>query len=67
MYLSIMKVVIDSRNIIEKYAEAIAFNRARLIDGYCQLHIRKRPWYLPAFLYRRIMKKLIVLNFFREI
>ena len=47
--------------IIEKYAYAMANKQCEIIDGYCKLYIKKKPKYLPEFVYKYILKKVVVL------
>lgn len=61
-----MKALMETDDILGKHADAIAFARAKLIDGYCQIYIKKKPWFVPKFLYRWIIKKTVVLAFFKE-
>ncbi len=61
-----MKVIMESNRILEEHAEMIAFARAKLIDGYVQLYLRKRPVWLPKSLYKLFLSKILVLAFFKE-
>lgn len=52
--------------LMREHAEMIGHNRAKLIDGFVQLYIRKRPKWFPKKLYRFMLKKILVINFFKE-
>jgi hypothetical protein len=62
-----MKILTDTDSVLVKHAEMIAFTRAKLIDGYCQLHIKKCPRWMPKTLYMAILRKVLVLNFFKNV
>jgi len=61
-----MKASLETNEVLAKHAEMMAVNRARLIDGYCQLYIRKCPYWLPRCVYRFVLAKVLVLAFFKE-
>jgi hypothetical protein len=37
---------------IDAYAYMIAADECRLIDSYCLMYLRKRPWWMPEFVYK---------------
>ena len=37
----------------------------KLIDEYCFMHIKKKPKYIPTFLYNWMLKKVVILNRFK--
>jgi len=61
-----MKATLETSEVIAKHAEMIASNKAKVVDGYVQLYLKKKPWWLPSKLYRWILSKVLVLAYFRE-
>jgi len=61
-----MEALMETSEVLSKHAELVATNRAKIIDGYCQLYIKKCPKWLPPALYKFILGKVVVLAFFRE-
>ena len=58
----------DSRHsdVIDSYAYLIASQMAKLRDEYVLIYIKKKPKYLPDFLYKWIVKKIVVIAEFRN-
>lgn len=52
---------------INAIAYAYAKREMEAIDSYVRVYIKKRPWFIPEFLYRFALNHLIVLTFFRKV
>ena len=48
--------------IMEAYAEQMAEEWAKKVDDTFWLVVRPKPWWMPAVLYRAVIKNLIVLK-----
>ena len=49
-------------NHLEMVAEMRAIDGIKALDRYCELYIKKKPKYLPRFIYQFILNKLVVLG-----
>ena len=49
-----------------QHAEMVAGERAKIIDGYVQAYIKKCPKWMPKKLYRFIIRKVLVIAFFKD-
>ena len=56
----------NSKETLEKYAYAVADKQAELIDQYCRMYIKKKPKYIPEFVYRFVLGKFIVIAYFNK-
>lgn len=61
-----MKELLETSEVIEKHAEMISCNQARIIDGYVRLYVKKKPLWLPTQLYLYFLSKVLVLAYFRR-
>lgn len=52
-------------DMIDAFAYAIAEKEASLMNSYFLVYIKNRPKYIPLFLYRFIIKKVVHLAEFR--
>ena len=54
----------DSKHsdMVHSYAYMIASQYAKLKDDYFFIYIKKKPKWMPSFLYRAVIKRLVVLN-----
>lgn len=48
----------------ESYYWAYAIERNKQEEGYIQLFIRPRPWWIPESLWKRLLSKLLFLKLF---
>jgi hypothetical protein len=48
-----------NENIVQKYTRQMAENHARKIDENFWLVIKQKPKWMPAFLYRAVIKELV--------
>lgn len=48
-------------NALSTYADNEAFRLAEKIDEKMSLLIKPKPWYIPNWLYRKIIKKIVTL------
>lgn len=64
------KVIEDTdktpNQLIDDYVYLKAKEEAEIIDAYLLLHIKQRPWYIPEFIYKFILKKILVMNRFTK-
>lgn len=51
---------------IESYLYAKSIHQAETIDGYVNLHIKKRPKWLPNCVWQWLLKQLLVLEHFKS-
>jgi hypothetical protein len=49
----------EKETILEKYANQMAQTHARVIDEHFWLVVKKKPKWMPSFLYRAVIKELI--------
>ena len=49
----------ENENIIEKYSNQMMKNHAKKIDDNFWLVVKKKPKWMPAFLYKAVIKELI--------
>ena len=54
------------KSIIEKYSEQMAKNHAKKIDDNFWLVVKKKPKWMPAFVYKLVIKNLIEIQKFKE-
>ena len=54
-------------NLIEGITERMAHEMSFKIDRYVKLHIQPKPRYLPDFIWKRILKRLLVLEEFNNL
>lgn len=52
---------------MEEHAYLVAQEQAKIMDGYIQVYIKKRPAWLPHFLYKFILTKVLAVNLFKEL
>jgi len=57
----------EEENIVEKYAKQMAENHARKIDENFWLVVKQKPKWMPAFLYRAVIKELVEFQEHRSI
>lgn len=50
------------KKIVEKASEEMA----QKVERYIELHIRPKPWWLPDFLWKKLLGKLLILDEFIE-
>lgn len=58
----------DSRHhddLIDSMAYMVAGLEARMRNEYCLMYVNARPWWLPDFIYKWILKKVLVMANFR--
>jgi hypothetical protein len=51
---------------VDAMAYAVAGEFARLQNEYVLMHLKPRPWWMPAALYRWIVSKIVYLRLFKE-
>jgi hypothetical protein len=54
------------KDILKEKAEEASQNMAFQIDRYVKLHIKPKPKYLPHFIWRKILTRLLVLEEFQK-
>lgn len=59
----------DSRHsdMVVSIAYMIASQYAKLHEDYVLLHISKKPWYIPEFVFKWVLKKVLVINRFKKL
>jgi hypothetical protein len=53
-------------DLVDSFAYMIAGMEAELIDRYCLMHVKQRPWWLPDFMYKWLLGQLLVLSYFKK-
>ena len=53
-------------DMVDAFAYAIAAQEARIQDEYVLLYVRAKPQWVPGFVYRWLLSKLLVLTFFKK-
>ena len=61
-----MKANLDTDEVLAKHAYMIADKQAQTINEYCKLYIRERPKWLPEFIYKWVLKQVLVLAYFKK-
>lgn len=51
---------------VDVLAYLIASHEAKMRDEYVLLHIKAKPRFLPEFVYKWLLKKLVVLSMFKR-
>jgi len=51
--------------IVEKYTSQMLENHAKKIDDELLIIVKKKPKWMPSFLYRAVIKELVVLKHFK--
>ena len=51
--------------IIEKYTKQMAENHAKKIDDNFWILIKKKPKWMPSFIYKAVIKELVTLQQFK--
>ena len=51
-----------ARNIVDSYAEQMAEERSIKIDNSLFLVIKKKPKWMPSFLYKKVIKDIITIK-----
>lgn len=55
------------QDMVNTVAYAIASRYAKIQDDYFFIYIKKKPKYIPEFIYRWFLKRFVVLNYFKKI
>ena len=50
---------------VDSVAYMVAGMEAKLLNDYCLLYIKQRPWWLPEIVYRWMLKRILVLAHFK--
>lgn len=53
-------------DMIDSLMFAFASQEAKLRDEYILLYVKKKPWYIPDFIYKWFLKKFLVLSSFKS-
>ena len=61
-----MNINLKQDDVIAKHAYMMADKQAQTINNYCKLYIKERPKWLPDFLYKWIIGKVLVLAMFQK-
>lgn len=57
----------DAQDRLLKSATNYAANELKFrIDTFVSLHIQPKPWWLPSFIWERILKRLLILSQFQK-
>ncbi len=40
------------------------FNQSRIIENYCRMRIRPRPYWIPNLIWKYLLKKMVYLQYF---
>ena len=57
--------MIHEETIIEKYTSQMLENHAKKIDDNFWITVKKKPKWMPSFLYRAVIKELVELKHFK--
>lgn len=52
---------------IDSLVYMMSAEMAKEIDGWISLHIVKKPWWIPQFIYLWLISKLFVINKFKSL
>jgi hypothetical protein len=53
-------------HIVDSFAYMVAGMEVVLLNEYCVAHVRRKPWWMPEFVYRWLVSQLLVLSRFRK-
>ena len=51
---------------VDAIAYAIAGRMIKMRDEYLLLYVKSKPWFIPEFIYKWILKKLLVIAEFKK-
>lgn len=54
----------ELRKMLEARSEMVANEYMLSLDGYCLMHIRTRPWWMPKKVWHFILSRFIILTMF---
>ena len=60
---NVMELIFRKSPLLEML-DKIRENETSAVENYLKLRIRKKPWYIPNFLYKFILSKLVYIQYF---
>jgi hypothetical protein len=53
-------------HLLHSFAYMVAGMEAKLLNDYCLMHVRQKPWWVPEPFYRWLLSQSLVLTHFKK-